>query len=162
MTTSHLQYRANRVARLPARGQGAGMLLIVHGKHHVQFDIRSRHHIAGVVHEPIIAFALRLALSSPLSRPQDRPADAAATNCLSDCDVVAMVASPEESADVPSMTMAGDGHIGRVPRFQTTITKGLTSPSSHELPLFLSLALFLSALTSMEPNASSCDVCACG
>lgn len=49
MTTSHLQYRANRVARLPARGQGAGMLLIVHGKHHVQFDIRSRHHIAGIV-----------------------------------------------------------------------------------------------------------------
>lgn len=62
MTTSHLQYRANRVARLPARGQGAGMLLIVHGKHHVQFDIRSRHHIAGIAvsMEPIIAFACAL------------------------------------------------------------------------------------------------------
>lgn len=62
MMTSHLQYRANRVARLPARGQGAGMLLIVHGKHHVQFDIRSRHHIAGIAvsMEPIIAFACAL------------------------------------------------------------------------------------------------------
>lgn len=38
------------------------MLLIVHGKHHVQFDIRSRHHIAGIAvsMEPIIAFACAL------------------------------------------------------------------------------------------------------
>ena len=45
------------------------MLLIVHGKHHVQFDIRSRHHIAGIAvsMEPIIAFACALTLSSPLS-----------------------------------------------------------------------------------------------
>lgn len=45
------------------------MLLIVHGKHHVQFDIRSRHHIAGIAvsMEPIIAFAYALTLSSPLS-----------------------------------------------------------------------------------------------
>ena len=39
------------------------------GKHHVQSDIRSRHHIAGIAvsMEPIIAFACALALSSPLS-----------------------------------------------------------------------------------------------
>lgn len=38
------------------------MLFIVHGKHHVQFDIRSRHHIAGIAvsMEPTIAFATAL------------------------------------------------------------------------------------------------------
>ena len=51
------------------------MLLIVHGKHHVQFDIRSRHHIAGIVvhgthHRVCLRFGVVIAIV--LGRKIDR------------------------------------------------------------------------------------------
>ena len=115
MTTSHLQYRANRVARLPARGQRC---------RHVAYRTRQasrtgliskpppycRHCcVHGTHHRVCLRFGVVIAIVP--GRKIDRQIEIGSHELLPDCDVVAMVASSEVGG-CSIDDHGGDGHIG--------------------------------------------------